>query len=168
MIDKKQRDFELSQVENERVIVKLRNEKLRDEIESKSRELASSTLSIVKKNEFLNVIKDKISHLKSDENVSSILKVIKKHVSDQSNWDLFEESFNNIDNNFLKKLKKAHPKLTANDLRLCTYLRVNLSSKEIAPLLSISPRSVEIKRYRLRKKMELLHEKSLVEYILEI
>jgi DNA-binding CsgD family transcriptional regulator len=57
--------------------------------------------------------------------------------------------------------------LTANDLRLCAYLRLNLSSKEIAPLLNISVRS-EIKRYRLRKKMELTHEQGLVEYILAI
>jgi DNA-binding CsgD family transcriptional regulator len=68
----------------------------------------------------------------------------------------------------LKKVKLAHPSLTPNDLRLCAYLRLNLSSKEIAPLLNISVRSIEIKRYRLRKKMELPHETGLVEYILSI
>ena len=51
----------------------------------------------------------------------------------------------------LSKLKEAHPSLTKNDLKLCAYLRLNLSSKEIAPLLNISVHSVEIKRYRLRK-----------------
>ena len=65
-------------------------------------------------------------------------------------------------------MKEIHPKLTPNDLRLCAYLRLNLSSKEIAPLLNISPKSVEVKRYRLRKKMELPHEASLTNYILEI
>ena len=69
---------------------------------------------------------------------------------------------------FLKKVKQAHAALTPNDLRLCAYLRLNLSSKEIAPLLNISVRSVEIKRYRLRKKMDLSHEQGLVEYILSI
>ena len=72
----------------------------------------------------------------------------------------------NADTDFLKKVKLAHPSLTPNDLRLCAYLRLNLSSKEIAPLLNISVRSVEIKRYRLRKKMELHHDQGLVEYIL--
>ncbi|MDP3352671.1 MAG: LuxR C-terminal-related transcriptional regulator, partial [Flavobacteriaceae bacterium] len=67
-----------------------------------------------------------------------------------------------------KKVKKLHPSLTPHDLRLCAYLRLNLSSKEIAPLLNISIRSVEIKRYRLRKKMDLSHNLSLVSYILEI
>ena len=74
--------------------------------------------------------------------------------------------WNKVD--FLKKIKQLHPTLTPNDLRICAYLRLNLSSKEIAPLLNISVRSVEIKRYRLRKKMDLPHEKGLVEYILSI
>ena len=79
---------------------------------------------------------------------------------------MFKEAFDNADNDFLKKVKQAHSSLTPNDLRLCAYLRLNLSSKEIAPLLNISVRSVEIKRYRLRKKMDLSHEQGLVEYIL--
>jgi len=81
---------------------------------------------------------------------------------------LFEEAFNNADKDFLKKIKSSHPALTSNDLRLCAYLRLNLSSKEIAPLLNISSRSVEVKRYRLRKKLGLSHEDSLSDYILEI
>jgi DNA-binding CsgD family transcriptional regulator len=80
----------------------------------------------------------------------------------------FKEAFDSADNNFLKKVKECHPSLTPNDLRLCAYLRLNLSSKEISPLLNISVRSVEIKRYRLRKKIDLPHEKGLVEYILSI
>ena len=86
----------------------------------------------------------------------------------KKDWEFFKEAFNNADKDFLKKIKELHPKLTPNDLKLCAYLRLNLSSKEIAPLLNISVRSVEIKRYRLRKKMELEHEDSLVEYILAV
>jgi DNA-binding CsgD family transcriptional regulator len=81
---------------------------------------------------------------------------------------MFQEAFNNADSDFLKKVKSLRTTLSPNDLRLCAYLRLNLSSKEIAPLLNISVRSVEIKRYRLRKKMDLPHEDSLVEYILKI
>ena len=68
----------------------------------------------------------------------------------------------------MKKMKSIHPTITPNDLRLCAYLRLNLSSKEIAPLLNISHKSVEVKRYRLRKKLELDHEQSLSNYIIEI
>jgi len=89
--------------------------------------------------------------------------ILKKHL-----WKYFEKAFNNTDKDFLKKIKDLHPNLTPNDLRFCTYLRLNLSSKEIAPLLNISTRSVEIKRYRLRKKINLSHSEGLVDYILAI
>ena len=65
-------------------------------------------------------------------------------------------------------MKAAHPSLTPSDLKLCAYLRLNLSSKEIAPMLHISIRSVEIKRYRLRKKINLIHDEGLVNYILNM
>ena len=82
--------------------------------------------------------------------------------------EVFEDAFNNADQNFLKNLKKLHPNLTHNDLKLCAYLRLNLSTKEIAPLFGISVRSVEIKRYRLRKKMNLSHGTTLTDHIVSI
>lgn len=81
---------------------------------------------------------------------------------------MFKEAFDNADKDFLKKIKAAHPSLTPSDLKLCAYLRLNLTSKEIAPMLNISIRSVEIKRYRLRKKLNLLHDDGLVNYILGV
>mgnify|MGYP000882682108 CR=1 FL=1 len=77
----------------------------------------------------------------------------------------FKEAFNNTDRDFLMKIKNLHSTLTPNDLRLCAYLRLNLSSKEIAPLLNISARSVEIKRYRLRKKINFQLKWQLVIYV---
>ena len=148
--------------------MKLKNEKLQDEIESKTRELSASTMSIIKKNEILNTIKGELEEVKNDDSVKPVIKIINKNLKNTGDWKMFQEAFNNADSDFLKKVKNAHPSLTPNDLRLCAYLRLNLSSKEIAPLLNISVRSVEIKRYRLRKKMELQHEKSLVAYILEL
>lgn len=65
-------------------------------------------------------------------------------------------------------MKSLHPELTSSDLKLCAYLRLNLTSKEIAPLLNISVKSVEIKRYRLRKKMNLDRNENLTDYILSI
>ena len=155
--------------EADQEIMKLKNEQLKQDVESKSRELASSTMNLIKKNEFLTQIKNQ---LKKEEDpsraIKSVVSTIDRNISEEDNWNFFKEAFNNADKNFLKKVKKLHSSLTPNDLRLCAYLRLNLSSKEIAPLLNISVRSVEIKRYRLRKKMGLPHEKGLVEYILEI
>ncbi|MBI9039906.1 triple tyrosine motif-containing protein [Lutibacter sp.] len=168
LMDKKQQEFSMTQLENEKEIMNLRNEKLQNEIDSKTRELSASTMSIIKKNELLNTIKNELGVVKDDSKIKPVIKIINKNLSNTSDWEMFQEAFNNADSDFLKKVKAAHPNLTPNDLRLCAYLRLNLSSKEIAPLLNISARSVEIKRYRLRKKMELQHEKSLVEYILEL
>ncbi|MFA5299277.1 MAG: triple tyrosine motif-containing protein, partial [Lutibacter sp.] len=168
LINRKQQEFSLSQLENEKVIMALKNENLQNEIESKTKELSVSTMSIIRKNEILNTIKNELLLVSNENNIKPVLKIINKNIANNSDWELFQEAFNNADSNFLKKVKIAHPTLTPNDLRLCAYLRLNLSSKEIAPLLNISARSVEIKRYRLRKKMDLHHEKSLVEYILEL
>ena len=168
LIAKKQREFERTQLENEQVIMKLRNDKLRNDIESKNRELAASTMSMIKKNEFLNTLKKELTHLKNEETIKPVIKIIDKNLSQNNDWELFREAFNNADKDFLKKVKDRHPSLTPNDLKLCAYLRLNLSSKEIAPLLNISYKSVEIKRYRLRKKMGLSSKENLVNHILEI
>ena len=149
-------------------IVQINNEKLREEVESKNRELAISTMSIIKKNEFLNAIKDQLKASTDNPEVKSVIRTIDRNINNVDDWKFFEDAFNNADKDFLKKVKSSHPELTANDLRLCAYLRLNLSSKEIAPLLNISVRSVEVKRYRLRKKINLAHENGLVDYIMQI
>ena len=167
LLDKAQKELELKELESSQTIIKINNEKLRNDIENKNRELAISTMNIIKKNEFLSSIKTEL--MKSDVNEnSSVVKIIDKNLNNTDDWKMFQEAFNNADKDFLKKMKSLHSDLTPNDLRLCAYLRLNLSSKEIAPLLNISPRSVEVKRYRLRKKMSLPHDANLTNYILEV
>ena len=168
LLDTNRRELELNELENEQKLMQLKNEKLEQEIDSKNRELAISTMSLIKKNEFLNNIKEELKNTTKGTELKPVIKIIDKNLNNTDDWKFFQEAFNNADKDFLKKIKAKHPKLTPNDLRLCAYLRLNLSSKEIAPLLNISPRSVEVKRYRLRKKMELPHESSLTNYILEI
>lgn len=165
---KTQKELELKELENKQQLMQFKNEKLEQDIKSKNRELAISTMSLIKKNEFLNNLKDQLKAVDSSGNVKPVIKLINKNINNTDDWKFFEEAFNNADKDFLKKIKSIHPNLTPNDLRLCAYLRLNLSSKEIAPLLNISPKSVEVKRYRLRKKMNLPHETSLTNYILEI
>ncbi|MBK6995650.1 MAG: hypothetical protein IPH31_12245 [Lewinellaceae bacterium] len=81
-------------------------------------------------------------------------------------WEIFEESFNRVHDDFFKRLMHDFPDLTPGDLRLAGYLKMNLSSKEIAPLLNISIRGIENKRYRLRKKLGLSEEANLTEFIM--
>jgi DNA-binding CsgD family transcriptional regulator len=72
-----------------------------------------------------------------------------------------------VHTNFLEDLKVAFPQLTANDLKLSAYLKMNLSTKEIAQLMKISPRGVEISRYRLRKKLQVPGEVRLFQFFQE-
>jgi DNA-binding CsgD family transcriptional regulator len=128
-------------------------------------------MNLIKKNELLSMIKEDLKNTTEplqNKSIKSVITTINKNINEEDSWNVFVDAFNNADKDFLKKIKIAHQSLTPNDLRLCAFLRLNLSSKEIAPLLNISVRSVEIKRYRLRKKMDLPHEKGLVEYILSI
>lgn len=167
LLEEAQQKIEMNELENNQKLIELKNEKLKQDVENKNRELAISTMSLIKKNEFLNSIKNE---LKTADNpkTDSVIKLINNNINNTDDWKYFEEAFNNADKDFLKKMKIQHPDLTPNDLKLCAYLRLNLASKEIAPLLNISSRSVEVKRYRLRKKMNLPHESSLTNYILEI
>jgi len=168
ILQKTQRELELKELENKQQLMRFSNEALQQDVESKNRELAVSTMSLIKKNEFLNTIKEELKKTEGNQDINKVIKIIDKNINNTNDWKLFEEAFNNADKDFLKKVKSKHDALTPNDLKLCAYLRLNLSSKEIAPLLNISPRSVEVKRYRLRKKMNLPHEASLTNYILEI
>ena len=162
--------LEIKELENSQELMKIRNEQLSQDVDNKNKELAVSTMSLIKKNELLALIKEDLKNTSEESNnsIKSVIKNITKNISEEDSWTVFKEAFDNADKDFLKKVKLAHPSLTPNDLRLCAYLRLNLSSKEVAPLINISVRSVEIKRYRLRKKMELPHEQGLVEYILSI
>ncbi len=168
LIDKNKDELKLAQVQNEKEIIRIKNQQLEVEFKSKSKELAASTMSIIKKNELLTKIKNELNVIEDKKAIKPVIKIIDSSLKQNDDWELFQEAFNNADSEFLKNIKVLHPSLSPNDLKLCAYLRLNLSSKEIARLLNISPRSVEIKRYRLRKKLQLEHEKNLVNYILEL
>jgi AraC family chitin signaling transcriptional activator len=168
LIEENNRLLEIKELENEHEIMRVRNEQLSLDVDTKSRELAVSAMSLNNKNELLAFIKDDLKKTDDSKNVKSVISTITRNITGNDSWSVFKEAFENTDKEFLKKIKATHSSLTSSDLRLCAYLRLNLSSKEIAPLLNISVRSVEIKRYRLRKKMDLSHEHGLVEYILAV
>tara|TARA_B100000900_G_scaffold8598_1_gene7077 strand:- start:8704 stop:11487 length:2784 start_codon:yes stop_codon:yes gene_type:complete len=160
--------LELIELKNKEEMMDLRNSNLKEKIESKNKELAAATMATIKNNKFLQQLISDLKSLKSLDDIRSVIATIKRNLNKRDDWKFFEEAFNNADQNFLKNLKKHHPTLTNNDLKLCAYLRLNLSTKEIAPLFGISVRSVEIKRYRLRKKMNLSQGTTLTDHIVSI
>lgn len=156
----KQRELNRQRAEAER-------EKLILEVENKNRELSNAALNLIRKNEVLQRLKDDLLDAKNEPRaLQKIIRLIDEHLEGDHDWEIFEESFNRVHDDFFKRLMHDFPDLTPGDLRLAAYLKMNLSSKEIAPLLNISVRGVENKRYRLRKKLELSEEANLTEFIM--
>jgi DNA-binding CsgD family transcriptional regulator len=132
-------------------------------------------MHLVQKGELLSDLKTHMSKMtKVLENSSGLdeLKKMIKVINDadkmDKDWENFIYHFDKAHNSFTINLKQKYPKLTANELKLCTFLRLNLSTKEIAQLMNISLRGVELGRYRLRKKLELPTETSLFDFFNEI
>jgi hypothetical protein len=154
-------------------VEQLLREKLQAEVDYKTKELGLSTMHIVQKSETLKKIKEDLDQLMNQATDTEVRKRIKKTINllanDQTleqDWESFARHFDQVHTDFIKRLKERYPQLSPNDLKLCAYLRMNLSSKEIAPLLNISVRGIEISRYRLRKKMQLPAETVLSEFML--
>ena len=159
---------------SEKEIVQLRNESLRNEMTFKNKELANATLHLIQKNKTLTYLKEDLGKLLKNipsdspekQNVNNLLKKINKDLRNEKSWELFNSYFDEVHQDFIARLKSQHKDLTPKELRLCAYLRMNISTKEIAPLMNISIRGVEISRYRLRKKLKLEHDKNLTDFIL--
>lgn len=168
-----QHQLELS--ESDKQIAQLRNEKLQAEVEHKNTELATSAMNLVHKVEILSKIKDDLIHFKDtvqakeSKEFLKLIKVIDTELNNAQEWEQFARHFDTVHTNYLKKLKDHCPDLSASELKLAAYLRLNLSTKEIAQLMNISIRGVETSRYRLRKKLGLTNEEAnLYNYLIEL
>jgi len=160
---------------NEREIIKLKNDKLEAEIEFKNSELASSAMHLVQKGELIARLKDELNRLmkKVDnraaaDDLKKLLRTLGNDDKMDKDWEHFSQHFDKVHSDLLLALKVKHPNLSPNELKLCAYLRMNLTSKELAQLLNISVRGVEISRYRLRKKLQIPTETSLFDYLISI
>lgn len=171
-----QAHFKIEEQEKEKELIRLRNEHLEVELKHKSSQLADSTMNLVRKNDILQEIDHQMEELASDitaERSKSVLskairdirRSIKHNIEDDDNWEKFEENFNLVNDNYMVKLTKRYPTLKINDCKLCAYLYMELSSKEMAALLNTSVRSIETARYRLRKKLGLDQGQNLTEFI---
>jgi ligand-binding sensor domain-containing protein/DNA-binding CsgD family transcriptional regulator len=172
--EEKQRQMEiihqLEMEKNEKEIIRLQNEKLENEILLKTRELADTSLHLVERNEALLKVKESLQRLYRDtpqgaHDLKRTLQLINEVEKNDDSWDKFASHFDEVNSNFLRNLRQAHPKLSNTDMKLCAYLELNLASKEIAQLMNISVRGVEIGRYRLRKKLRLESGQSLQEFL---
>jgi DNA-binding CsgD family transcriptional regulator len=165
--------LEIEKTENE--LIALRNEKLNTEIDFKNAELATSAMHLVQKGELLTKLKADLNQLtkglgneKAVSEVKKIIKVLGEDDKMDNDWEHFAQHFDKVHGDFVTILKEKHPTITPNEIKLSAYLRMNLSTKEIAQLMNISVRGIEISRYRLRKKIALPTEVSLFEYFMQM
>ena len=141
----------------------------------RDKELANQTMDLIRKNKFLAKIKEELEKTKNSSNdaflkekISSLINKIDKDVDHSKQWEVFETAFDDVHEDFLNRLKLRYPALTPKELKLCAYLRMNISTKEIAPLMNISIRGVEICRYRVRKKLNIDRDTNLTSLIIDL
>ncbi|MDF1572876.1 MAG: triple tyrosine motif-containing protein [Bacteroidales bacterium] len=162
------------QSRTEQEYIRVKNELLQKDLDNKNNQLADYTMNVIRKNEVLMKVREVLEHQKKELGdrypnylYERIMNLLDTSISSEDEWKVFEYHFDQTHENFFRRLKKQYPELTPGDLKLCAYLRMNLSSKELAPLLNINHKSVEVHRSRLRKKLRLSGEDNLVEFLLE-
>lgn len=154
-------------------IQRLETEKIHAELEHKKRALVSATLHLVQKNDTMANIADQIVEIKKgsqdpkvNRQLQKLIHFLKQDEFIDEGWEQVMYHFNELNEGYFDRLKKEYPSLTPKDLKLCAYLKMNLTTKEMATLMNVSLRGVEASRYRLRKKLELETEENLTEFLM--
>lgn len=167
LIEKQKLQQELERAELER-------QRLELELDEKHRSLLTNSIQNEQYNEFLNEMINQIAQLKSCNDkrqwsnlLDQLSTTIKSKQNQTDDWENIKLYFEMIHPNFFEKLKNNFPDLSINELKLCAYTKMNLNGKEISRLLNINPSSVQISRYRLKKKLGLPEEVNFTDYILQ-
>ena len=168
---RKEDEFNRAAQQSAEQIMQLENEKLESEIIHKNKRLAGVAMHLLTKNEFIIDVKKELKHAVTYQknlvtDVNKVIKSIDKNITLDDDWREFEQHFDQVHGDFIKRLKAGYPNLTTQETKLAAFLRVGMTTKEIANLLHNTVRSVEISRYRLRKKLELNREINLVDFMM--
>lgn len=144
--------------------------KLSQDLDYKKKELVSNLMYLLEKNEFITSISKKLIELKPDakkDNKDLIQQIINEIRQNSSNkmWDEFELRFKEVHTRFYNELHKAHPDLTPNEVKICAFLRLNMSTKEISAITHQSVKSINMARFRLRKKLDIDRDENLISYL---
>ncbi len=164
----------IKQQETQKELDIVKQEKLEDEIRYKTNELANATLHLLQKKQTIDALRHEVKLLQKgahDPKIKASLKNLNALLLEddrlEDDWEKFSLLFDQVHLDFLHRLQIKYPQLTPKDQKLCGFLRMNLSTKEIAPLMNISARGVEISRYRLRKKMKLESSVNITEMMMK-
>jgi len=171
----KEQDYIQQALQTEKEIIRIRNENLNAEMILRDKELANQAMNMVRKNEFLLKLKEELYNLKNScheetlrDKIIHIVTRINREVDSNKQREVFENAFDEVNEDFMNKLNAKYPMLTPAERRLCAFIKMNISTKEIAPLMNISVRGVEIARYRIRKKMSIARDTNLMRLLLDL
>jgi PAS domain S-box-containing protein len=146
-------------------------QRLQSQLTAKDRDLVSFLLQLSTKNELISTLANKLKYIETDQpekcrkQLNQLLEVLENNSRSQIEWPLIESQLDHIYPGFLNRLQLKHPALTFRDKKLCAYLKLGLTSKEISGLQNITSKSVEISRIRLRKKMKITGKIRLTDYL---
>lgn len=151
----------------------LEKQNLEMELEYRNKELATHVMYLLNKNEFLTSITEKllsIRHMLLPENRTVIQEIIRdlKSNIDNTVWNEFEVRFQNVHEDFYQKLSERYPDLTPNETKLCAFLRLNMTTKDISSITFQSPKSIQVARARLRKKLGITRDENLIKVLQEL
>lgn len=150
--------------------INLEKKTLLFDLDFKNKELTTNVMYLLKKNEFILNISDKLKKARYDfkpDNRKIVDDIIRdlEHSSSEGAWKDFEVRFQEVHAGFYKKLNEKFPDLSPNELKLCAFLRLNMSTKEISTITFQSPKSISMARFRLRKKMDIGSYENLITYL---
>lgn len=153
--------------ENATLLSNLEKDKIREAFEAKSRELTTNAMHVVQKNTMLSKVKDQIEALQTEDRVAvnALLHQLEMNLKSEEDWNRFKVHYESVHPGFFKKLKNDFPALTPNDERLSAYLKLNMTTKEIAQLLSLTTMAVDKSRNRLRKKLNMQPGETFVDFL---
>jgi DNA-binding CsgD family transcriptional regulator len=158
--------------EHQKRLARLEKEKLAKEVKRKQNELTGSTMQIARKNELILELKGLLQmnreKFTNQQRYRAFMRKLNNTINDSQDWKRFEVNFNELHEDFFEILLLKYPRLTPKDLKLCAYLKMNLTTKEIAPLMGISVRGVEIHRYRLRKKLKIDSSQNISNFLITL
>ena len=159
------------QLDEQKAISLLEQERLKNEVELKNRKLSAKALYLSGRNQMIEEVLSELSALQQvskQELLVNHIQTLKTHLKTDNEWDNFITHFEEVNQNFLNKLKTKHPNLIANDIRFLSYIYMNLSTKEIASMLNIAPESCRKRKERISAKMEIPVDISLYDYLATI
>jgi tetratricopeptide (TPR) repeat protein len=151
--------------------VELEKENLSNDLAYKNKELITNVMYLLKKNELILIVTDKLKKAKMSfkvENRKVVEDVIRdlEMASKGDIWKEFELRFQEVHSDFYNKLNELFPSLTPNELKLCAFLRLNMSTKDIAAITFLSVNSINIARHRLRKKLNIDQDENLIVFLI--